>query len=200
MTITDRIIPVNKYNRPGTKCTPQKICVHYTGNAGSSAASGAAYQMNVAKGVFATKGQGVWTSSQYVVGLNGEIFRCVPDDEMAYAAANNNRGVIHIEVCHPDSSGKFTAAAVTALGELVRSLMKKYSISAENVVRHYDLTGKLCPLFYVEDSRWAVLKKSITAQKLYRVQIGAFSDKNNAEEYKKKAEAAGFTAFVVEVS
>ena len=78
--------------------------------------------------------------------------------------------------------------------------MKKYSISADNVVRHYDLTGKLCPLFYVEDSRWAVLKKSITAQKLYRVQIGAFSDKNNAEEYKKKAEAAGFTAFVVEVS
>lgn len=200
MTITDKIIPVNKYNRPGTKCAPKKICVHYTGNAGATAANSAAYQMNVAKGVFASKGQGVWTSSQYVVGLNGEIYRCVPDDEMAYAAANNNHGVIHIEVCHPDTSGKFNPATITALGELVRMLMKKYAISAENVVRHYDLTGKHCPMYYVDETRWAALKKSITAQKLYRVQIGAFSERSNAEEYKKKAEAAGFTAFVVEVN
>lgn len=200
MTITDRIIPVNKYNRPGTKSAPKKICVHYTGNAGSGAAAGAAYQMNVAKGVFASKGQSVWTSSQYLVGLGGEVIRCVPDDEVAYAAANNNVGVIHIEVCHPDASGKFTAEAVASLGELVRGLMRKYKISAENVVRHYDLTGKLCPMYYIDAGRWAELKKSITAQKLYRVQIGAFSEKGNAEEYKKKAEAAGFTAFVVEVS
>ena len=202
MTVTDRIIPVNKYNRPGTKCAPQKICVHYTGNAGSSAASGAAYQMNVAKGVFASKGQGVWTSSQYLVGLNGEVIRCVPDDEMAYAAANNNRGVIHIEVCHPDSSGKFNAVTIAALGELVRELMSKYKISADKVVRHYDLTGKLCPMYYVDETRWAALHDSITAapaKKLYRVQVGAFSSKSNAEAYLKKVKEAGFNAFLVEV-
>lgn len=202
MNITDRIIPVNKFNRPGTKCAPKKICVHYTGNAGSSAAAGAAYQLNVAKGVFAAQGQSVWTSSQYIVGLNGEVIRCVPDDEMAYAAANNNRGVIHIEVCHPDKSGEFTAEAIAALGELVRGLMQKYSIPAEKVVRHYDLTGKRCPLYYVDNARWARLKQAVTAEPakpLYRVQVGAFSARENAEEYKKKAEAAGFTAFVVEV-
>lgn len=204
MTITDRIIPINKYNRPGTKFTPQKICVHYTGNAGSSAAAGAAYQMNVAKGVFASKGQGVWTSSQYLVGLNGEVIRCVPDDEMAYAAANNNRGVIHIEVCHQDTSGKFNAVTITALGELVRSLMKKYSISADKVVRHYDLTGKHCPMYYVDETRWAALHDSITAaaapaNKLYRVQVGAFSSKSNAEAYLKKVKESGFNAFLVEV-
>lgn len=202
MTITDRIIPVNKYNRPGTKCAPKKICVHYTGNAGSGASAGAAYQMNVAKGVFASKGQSVWTSSQYLVGLNGEVIRCVPDDEMAYAAANNNRGVIHIEVCHPNSSGKFNAVTIAALGELVRSLMKKYSISADKVVRHYDLTGKHCPMYYVDETRWAALHDSITAvpaKKLYRVQVGAFSSKANAEAYLNKVKEAGFNAFIVEV-
>ena len=203
MTITDRIIPVNKYNRPGTKCAPKKICVHYTGNAGSGAAAGAAYQMNVAKGVFASMGQGVWTSSQYLVGMNGEIIRCVPDDEVAYAAANNNHGVIHIEVCHPDKSGKFNPATITALGELVCMLMDKYKISADNVVRHYDLTGKHCPMYYVDETRWAALKSAITenaTKVLYRVQVGAFGSRENAEAYLKKVKAAGFNAFIVEVS
>ena len=31
---------------------------------------------------------------------------------------------------------------------LVRYLMKKYGIPKTNVVRHYDVTGKLCPGIY----------------------------------------------------
>ena len=199
MTITDKLIPVNKYNRPGTKCIPQKICVHYTGNAGS----GAAYQMNVSKGVFASQGQRVWTSSQYLVGLNGEIIHCVPDDEMAYAATNNNRGVIHIEVCHPNTTGKFNAVTIAALGELVRMLMDKYKITSDKVVRHYDLTGKHCPAYYVDENRWAALHEKITAEPkpevLYRVQVGAFSSRENAENYAAMIKQAGFNAFVVQV-
>ena len=41
--------------------------------------------------------------------------------------------------------------------------MKKYGIFADNVVRHYDLTGKHCPLYYVNNTRWAKLKAVITA-------------------------------------
>lgn len=163
MNIIDRIIPVNKYNRPGTKCAPKKICIHWTANPGSGANNAAAYQMNVAKGIFKEYSHDCWTSSQYVVGIMGEIIRCVPDNEVAYAAANNNVGVIHVEVCISDDTGVFSSAAVKALSELVPYLMNRYKITAANVVRHYDLTGKQCPLYYINATRWAALKKAITA-------------------------------------
>lgn len=164
MKIIDKTIPKNSYNRPGTKSVPKKICIHYTGNPGSGATNAAAYQMNVAKGYFKSSGPNAWrTSSQYVVGIMGEVIRCVPDSEIAYAAAGNNNGVIHIEVCHTDKTGVFSSAAVKALSELVPYLMKRYNITAAGVVRHYDLTGKHCPLYYVDSARWAKLKAAITA-------------------------------------
>ena len=82
--------------------------------------------------------------------------------------------------------------------------MKKYNIPAGYVLRHYDLTGKYCPWYYVDENRWAVLHEYVTSsdvkpKKLYRVQVGAFSAKENAEQYMKKVKAAGFSAFIVEV-
>ena len=37
MKIIDKLIPINKYNRPGSKSTPKRICVHYTGQDGTDA-------------------------------------------------------------------------------------------------------------------------------------------------------------------
>ena len=196
MTIIDKLIPEGKYNRPGKASTPKRICVHYTGDAGASADRLA---------LFFTANPNVETSSQYVVGIQGEIIRCLPDNEQAYAATGNNKNVIHIEVCHPDKSGKFTEKSIAALAELVPYLMKKYGIDANNVVRHYDLTGKHCPMYYVDSTRWAELKQRITsgtpaAGILYRVQIGAFSVRANAESYLKQADKKGFSGFIAQTS
>ena len=194
MTITDKLIPAGKYNRPGTKSTPKRICVHYTGDCGASADRLA---------LFFTTNSAAKTSSQYIVGINGEVIRCIPDNEIAYAAANQNANTIHIEVCYKDKAGKFEEKSIAALNELVLSLMDKYKIGAENVLRHYDLTGKHCPAYYVDATRWAALHERITtkpaARKLYRVQVGAFSDKNNAENYAATIRKAGFGAGVIEV-
>ena len=57
---------------------------------------------------------------------------------------------------------------------------------AKGICNHY---GKR----YIEPAK--VVKPT---GKLYRVQVGAFSSKTNAEAYKKKVEAAGFPAFIVE--
>ena len=202
MTITDSLIPRNKYNRPGTKSTPKRICVHYTGDCGATAAQLAKYWQNVAAGVFKDKPWS-WTSAQYIVGLNGEVVRCIPDSEIAYAAANQNADTIHIEVCYKRQSGEFEEKSIAALGELVRSLMKKYAIPAGKVVRHYDLTGKLCPAYYVDEARWNALHERITSESkasaLYRVQVGAFSSRANAEAYMQKLKKAGFDGFVVQV-
>ena len=202
MKITDKLIKVNNYNRPGKASKPVRICVHYTGDVGTGADRLALYYANVAAGMFPDKPES-WTSTQYIVGLNGEVIRIIPDNEMAYAAAGCNNGTIHIEVCYKKQSGEFEQASKEALHELVLSLMQKYGIPADKVVRHYDLTKKLCPAYYVDATRWAALHEYITAPlkptKLYRVQVGAFSSRQNAENYMKLVQSAGFGAFIVEV-
>ena len=35
-----------------------------------------------------------------------------------------------------------------------KSLMKKYNIPKENIIRHFDVTGKLCPAYWVDDAKW----------------------------------------------
>lgn len=191
MKITEKLIPINNYNRPGTKSTPKRICVHYTGDIGASAENLAAFWRNVAKGVFKSNPTS-WTSAQYVVGLDGEIIRIVPDNEIAYAASGQNNSTIHIEVCYKQESGCFEEKTIVALGELVRKLMSDYNIPAEKVLRHYDLTGKLCPAYYVDNARWAALHEKITTepkQTLFRLQLGAFSSRKNADAYLEKVNA-----------
>ena len=203
MTITERIIPKNKYNRPGTRSEPGRICVHYTGQAGTDADKLALFYKNVAAGMFPDKTNS-WTSTQYIIGLTGKVIRIIPDNEIAYAASGKNNGTLHIEVCYSKTGGEFEEASVSALRELVQYLMKKYSIPAGKVLRHYDLTGKYCPWYYVDENRWAVLHEYITApavkpKKVYRVQVGAFSSRENAALYMNKVRAAGFSgAFIVE--
>ena len=195
MQITDRLIPRGKYNRPAVKSVPKRICVHYTGDCGASADRLA---------LFFTTNANAKTSSQYIVGMAGEVIRCVPDDEIAYAAAGKNNGTIHIEVCYKRADGGFEEESIAALNELVLYLMERYHIAAKNVLRHYDLTGKFCPAYYVDSTRWRELHARITAkptaaaQKLYRVQVGAFSSRENAENYAEQVRKAGFGAFVVE--
>lgn len=203
MKIIDKIISKNRYNRIGLASTPKRICVHYTGQAGTGADRLALYYANVAAGMFPDKPNS-WTSTQYIVGLNGEVVRIVPDNEISYAASGHNDGTLHIEVCYKQNNGEFEQASKTALRELVQELMAKYKIPADKVLRHYDLTGKRCPAYYVDEIRWAALHEYITAPEaksdtLYRVQVGAFSSKSNAEAYMDKVKAAGFGAFIVEV-
>lgn len=201
MKIKNAYIPINPYNRPGKASKPVRICVHYTGDVGVGADILALFYSNVAAGMFPDKPQN-WTSAHYIVGLYGEIIRVVPDYEVAYAASGKNNGTIHIEVCYKQSSGEFEKASKNALRELVLVLMNTYNISSDNVVRHYDLTGKLCPYFYIDNTRWAALRKYITTPErkpatLYHVQVGAFTSKTNANNYMSKIKAVGFSAFLV---
>lgn len=121
------------------------IVIHYVGNPGTSARNNRDY--------FAQENTEV--CSHYVVGLAGEIVQCLPLDERSAASNHRNRDTISIEVCHPDESGKFTPTTYTALVELTAWLCKAGDMPPEQVIRHYDVTGKLCPLYYVEhEGEW----------------------------------------------
>ena len=74
----------------------------------------------------------------------------VPLNEVAYCSNQRNDDTISIECCHPDDSGEFTSATYESLVRLTRWLMEEYGLDTSQVIRHYDVTGKLCPKAFVE--------------------------------------------------
>ena len=159
MEIIDKFLQINPYSRSGEKQNKiQYVVIHWVGNANTSATANRNYFNNLAK-THSTS-----ASSHYIIGLNGEIIRCIPDDEVAFHSGSYsmNRKSIGIEDCHPDWNGKFTDDTYNALVELCADLCKKYGISINNVIRHYDVTGKSCPKYYVEhQNEWNKLKQDI---------------------------------------
>lgn len=130
------------------------IVVHYT--SGSKTSAGAAlanckYFGRVTAGA----------SAHYFIDSGYTIWQSVPEGDTAWHAGNwaMNRRSIGIEVC---SAGAFTTGEINRLTWLVQKLMKKYNIPASRVIRHYDVTGKSCPAYYVNSSRWKALHKQIT--------------------------------------
>lgn len=144
--------------RPGTPLAPKGIVVHYVGNPGSSAAANRNY--------FESGSEGRGVSSHYIVGLDGEIIRCVPENEVAYHATTANSTHIGIENCHPDAAGKFNDKTYASLISLCADICTRYGIKPETgVIRHYDVSGKLCPLYYVNNpAAWKTLVGDIAAK------------------------------------
>ena len=71
-----------------------------------------------------------------------------------------NSNSISIEMCcKKNSQGKLyiTDETIDLTAELVQMLQKKYSISDKNVIRHFDVNGKLCPGTHIEELKWEKL-------------------------------------------
>jgi len=155
-----QLLDVNPYSRPGTTIDHVNgIVVHYTANPGSTAQDNRDY-FNGLKDSHETS-----ASSNFVIGLEGEIIQCIPTWEMAYASNDRNVDTISIECCHPDESGAFQEVTYQSLVELVAFLCGKFNLTMDNVIRHYDVTGKNCPKYYVENpDAWIQMKSDIAAQ------------------------------------
>ena len=139
------LLTVNPYSRPGTATEKIRgIVVHYTANPGATAMDNRNYFENL-KDTHETK-----VSSNFVIGMEGEIVQCVPTWEVAYASNSRNQDTVSIECCHPDESGAFTDATYASLVDLCAWLCLKFDLTEEDVIRHYDVTGKECPRYFVE--------------------------------------------------
>lgn len=144
-----KLLEVNEYSRPGTVLeNVNGIVVHYTANPGTTAEQNRSYFANLAE-----TGD-TYASSHFVIGIGGEIIQCIPCNEIAYASNDRNSDTIAIECCIPDETGRFDDATYDSLIKLVTWLMGRYELSIDDVIRHYDVTGKACPKFYVEN-QWA---------------------------------------------
>ncbi len=168
LKIEEMFLTPNKYSRPQIPLEKvTRIAVHYVGGPGSTAKNTRDYFESLKDqipdrtgkwwlnkdGSYRTfKGQKVgirYVSSHFVVGLDGEVIQCIPLDEWSYCTNQANGYSISIETCHPDTSGRFNSVTEKSLIELTAWLCKRFGLTETDVIRHYDVTGKLCPLYYV---------------------------------------------------
>lgn len=155
--ILENFLTPNEYSRPGeTLPEVTEIFVHYTANAGTSAAQNRSYFENL--GVTGETS----ASAHFVIGYDGEIIQCLPLNEIGYAVKEHNYNSISIECCYLQEDGKFTEETYRSLMKILGWLMKEYDLGPSAVKRHYDSSGKLCPLYYVEhEDAWNRLKEDL---------------------------------------
>ena len=135
------------------------IVIHYTGNDGDhDESNGSYFQRKI-----------VQASAHYFVD-DDSITQSVPDNYSAYSVGGkkfNNAGgrlygtvtnlnSISIELCDVIKNGVVypTQKTINNAIELTQKLMAKYNIPAHRVIRHWDVRGKACPLYWVDDSKW----------------------------------------------
>ncbi|MEF2699893.1 MAG: peptidoglycan recognition family protein [Oscillospiraceae bacterium] len=163
MTITQ--MPCNPGNYTARRSSAIRyLVVHYTGAPGTARNNGA---------YFASRGD-IGASAHYFVD-EYDVVQSVPDTARAWhcGAASyrhpecRNDNSLGVELCcDQDAAGRwrFDPATVANAVQLIRTLMAQYNIDADHVVRHYDVTGKVCPEPYVRDAAaWAEFKARLTA-------------------------------------
>ena len=151
--ITEVYLTEDGISRTGEKMPEVlNIAVHYVANPGSSAMANRNY----------FEGPDSTTSSHFIVGLEGEVLLLIPLDEKSCATNERNIDTISVEVCHPDETGKFSSTTYDSLIRLLAYLCDRFGLVEEELIRHYDVTGKMCPRYYVEhEDAWEQLKADV---------------------------------------
>lgn len=147
------------------------IVWHYTANDGDTDESNAKY----------FKTANIKTSAHYFVD-DDSVTISVPDTYVAYSVGGDrysnykstggatlyniatNSNTLNIELCDTVKNGKYDVSDKTLENaiQLTRELMKKYNIPISNVIRHFDVTGKSCPAYYVDNTKWNQVKQKIS--------------------------------------
>ena len=151
------------------------IVIHYIGATGGAEANCKYYAS-----------QYVGASAHYFVGFNGEVWQSVEDRNVAWHCGSGGRPYKHpecrnanaigIELCVRNKGSQadtsrdwyFEDKTVAVAIELTKILMDKYQIPADHVIRHYDVTGKICPNPYVYNHTlhtWDQFKAALAVNK-----------------------------------
>ena len=151
---------VDNYQR-GRAQPVSLLVIHYVGATGGAEANARYYGRT----------PGIGASAHYFVdhAPNAEVWASVPEEDTAWHCGAKsyrhptcrNSNSIGIEMCcHLDAKGGWyiDEATMAAAAELGRDIMTRYGIPLENVLRHYDVTGKLCPRPLIDEDKWTAFK------------------------------------------
>ena len=185
--IKQQIANRNNYGSERNVNKIKYIAIHGTGNDGDTDESNARYfKNNIVK-----------ASANYFAD-DDSITQSVPDNYIAYAVGGkkynnkggrlygtvNNSNSISIELCDTVKNGIVfpTQRTINNALELVEMLMKKYNVPAHRVIRHYDVNGKPCPVYWVDDNKW----ESDFHSKIGNIRPVSGQDKNPYKEPTKQ--------------
>ena len=169
------------------------IVIHFTANDGDSDEGNANY--------FA-KPLERKASAHYFID-DDSVTKSVPDDYVAYSVGGTrytdcvktgggrlykiavNRNTLNIEMCDTvkDGTVKAQEATLDNTAALVRKKMKQYNIDIDHVIRHFDVTGKHCPAYMMDEQAWAEFKARILGYKIgrtYKMVIASYLRKSPA--------------------
>lgn len=157
LNLNVQLLTPNPFSRPEDKLEKVKgVVIHYTANPKTDSIANRNYFENL-KTTQTTK-----ASSHFVIGLKGDIVQCIPTREIAYASNERNIDTISIEVCHPDETGEFSKESYDTLVHLVAWLVCEYDLDSDQILRHYDVTGKICPKYFVDhQDKWNEFLKDV---------------------------------------
>lgn len=140
--------------RKGRKQAVRYLVVHYVGAPGNAAANASYYGTT----------KGINASAHYFVGHgpSSEVWASVAENDTAWHVGAKryvhpdcrNDNAIGVELCcHQNAAGVwyFDPETVDAAVELCRDIVGRYAIPRDRVLRHYDVTGKICPAPFVND-------------------------------------------------
>lgn len=160
----------NNYGKIRDLGSIRYIAVHYTGNDGDSgAANGRYFRDNIVK-----------ASAHYFVD-DDSVVQSVPDDYIAWAVGGSkyadcgrtgggkyhgictNANSVSVELCDTQKDGVsgFSEKTINNAVMLIKSLMAKYSVDTEHVIRHFDVTGKICPKPFIGNAAWESFKSRL---------------------------------------
>ena len=171
-----KFVKSNPKNYKVGRTSPIKyIVIHYTANNGDTAKGNAEYYANTALGA----------SAHYFVDEYDTVYQSVLDCNTAWAVGGTSKYIhpycrnansISIELCSRNWNGKgkpatdsgwyFKEETINNAVKLTKELMEKYNIPIENVIRHYDVWGKICPAPFVNNPKaWENFKERLTMKK-----------------------------------
>lgn len=127
------------------------IVIHYTANDGDKAIDNCNYFAN---------NKNLNSSAHYFVDEN-EIVQSVLQKDIAWHCGSKlykhkycrNSNSIGIEICSRKDKNNnyyFKNETIKNAIDLTRYLMQLYNISSDDVIRHYDVTGKVCPAPFID--------------------------------------------------
>ena len=163
MAYTMKTKLANKANYGGKRSTDKikYIVIHFTANDGDTDENNGKYFANNV----------VKASAHYFVD-DDSVTQSVPDNYVAYAVGGSkysncsttgggkyhgkctNANSLNIELCDDVKNGTIYPSAGTIANavEFTKTKMKEYGIPKENVIRHFDVTGKSCPGYWCGNS------------------------------------------------
>ena len=165
------LLTKNKYSRPAMMLNKiQGIVIHYVSNKNTTALQNWNYFESRKTG---NNGYG---SAHYIIDLDGSILQCIPENEVAYHCGADkynietikklgkypNLNTIGIECCHIDDKGMMTGNTYNSLVDLSVKLLKNYKLTENELFLHYDITGKICHKWFVENkNEWIKFKEIV---------------------------------------